>query len=85
MNSPRLQHEIACYDKHRATFVEDHRDEYVLIKGQTIVGFFTEEVAAIHAGYDKFGNEAFLVRLCAESTAPILFTSLFVGSPASTA
>lgn len=75
----KLQAEIACYDANRASFVDNHRDEYVLIKNQRVVGFFKSEAEGIKAGYEQFGNEAFLVRQCAETQTPVLFTSLFVG------
>jgi hypothetical protein len=75
----KLRDEIAHYEANRAMLVEQHRGEFVLIKGQRIVGYYKSEVDALKAGYEHFGSEAFLVRVCAESEKPILFTSLYVG------
>lgn len=77
--STKLAQEIVCYETNRAKLVEDHPNQYVLIKGDKIVGFFDSEGDAIRAGHEKFGVDPFLVRLCVESTAPVLFTSLYVG------
>ena len=72
----KLQQEIEYYEAHRATFVEEHPDEFALIKGAALIGFYKDEVEAIRAGHAKFGNEPFLVRKVAESEAPVLLASL---------
>jgi hypothetical protein len=78
MKPAKLQQEIALFEKKRAELFSAHADEYVLIKGESIVAFFREEQAAIEAGYKQYGNTGFLVRKIAESETPILLTSLNV-------
>ena len=71
-----LQEEIACYNANLDSFVGEHGNEYVLIKGSSVVGYFPTEREAINAGYDRFGNQAFLVRPCTASRGPVLFLGL---------
>ena len=35
----KLQQEIACYEANKAQLVDEHPDEYVLIKGDDMVGY----------------------------------------------
>ena len=75
----KLEEEIAFYEEQRAKLVDEHGGEFVLIKGRNLCGFFNTEIDAIKAGYEKFGAEPFLVRVCTEVRTPVLFTSLYVG------
>src|SRR5215467_6648415 len=74
----KLEQEIACYEANKAQLVAEHADEYVLIREDKVAGFFKSESDAIQAGYERFGNVPFLVRLVAETQTPVHFTSLYV-------
>jgi hypothetical protein len=75
----KLDTEIATYQGQRAKLVDEHNGEYVLIKGDNVVGFYKTEAEALSVGYEKFLNEPFLVRSISEAETPVFFTSLFVG------
>jgi hypothetical protein len=58
-----LENEYAVYDSHRAEFLRDHKDEFVVIKGELIIGFFkTEHEALEHMKEEQLGT--FLVQRC---------------------
>jgi hypothetical protein len=40
----------------------EHEDEFVLIKGNEIVGVFPDDSSAIREGYRRFGRDPFLVK-----------------------
>ena len=56
-----LDREIATYQAHLAALL-DHANEYVLIKDNSILGFYPSKYEALKAGYLRFLDEAFLVR-----------------------
>ena len=74
-----LSAEIATYQAQRAKLVEEHVGEYVLIKGDQIIGFYETEAHGLSAGYKRYANAGFLVRHVSESEAPVFFTSLYMG------
>jgi hypothetical protein len=75
----KLGTEIATYQAQRAKLVDEHNGEYVLIRGDKVIGFYKTEAEAFCVGYEKFLNEPFLVRAIAETETPVFFTSLLVG------
>ena len=76
----RLEQEIATYEMNRARLYDEHPGKFVLIKGDQIIDYFDDELAGITAGHEKFGNEAFLVRVISDSQTPVLFTSLYIAA-----
>src|SRR4051812_1156811 len=74
----KLEREIATFEAKRADFVQDHRDQYVLIKGEDVIDFFATEDEGLSAAYRMFVDEPFLLRRVEESTTPVLFTSLYL-------
>lgn len=75
--SSKLQREIAAYEAKKAQLIEDgHRDEYVLIKGDDVIGFFASEEDGLESAYEKFVDEPFLLRRIEESTTPIFFSAM---------
>jgi hypothetical protein len=44
----------------------ERKGEYVLIKGEEIVGYFPDEDSALEAGAERFGTEPALVKQIAE-------------------
>jgi hypothetical protein len=53
--------------------------QYALVKGADIVGTFETEAEAIREGYQRFGNEAFLVKHVLEADVPLNFASFNLG------
>jgi hypothetical protein len=65
---PALTIERAVFEREHDDLFRSHPNEFVLIKGQQIVGTFATRNDGEQAGYRKFGfDEAFLVRQILES------------------
>jgi hypothetical protein len=57
-----IAEEIATYRAHLQEMAREHTDEFVLIKGKEIIGFFPDYTSAIQEGYRRFGRAPFLVK-----------------------
>jgi hypothetical protein len=62
VRTPSLKREQAVYERSLARWLKDHRNAYVLIKGDEVVGFYDTREAALTAGYDQFGVDPLLVK-----------------------
>jgi hypothetical protein len=49
--------------------LEEHRGEFVLIKGKTIIGFYQDSKSAYNAGREMFGLQPFFLAPVRESAA----------------
>jgi hypothetical protein len=59
----RLNIEIETYESQKASWLREHRDEFVVIKGANVLGFFPEFHVAYTAGVNKYGAKTdFLVK-----------------------
>jgi hypothetical protein len=74
-----LHSELAFFESHRLELVDRAAGKYALVKGSELVGVFETETEAIRAGYQRFGNEAFLVEQIVEADVPLKFTSFNLG------
>jgi hypothetical protein len=50
-----LKREQAVYEANLSGWLSDHEGEYVLIKGNTVGGFYDSSDDALAAGYSRFG------------------------------
>ncbi len=50
-----LNREQAVYEANLSRWLPDHEGEYVLIKGDTVDGFYDSRDEALTAGYSRFG------------------------------
>lgn len=57
-----LEKELELFQQKLPEFTAEHTGEYVLIRGNEIIDFFTSYEDAIKVGYSKFGLEPFLVK-----------------------
>jgi len=57
-----LEQEYKCYLGHRKKFVPAHLNQFVLIKGDEVVGFFPSYEDALRAGLKQFGNVPFFIK-----------------------
>lgn len=48
-----------------------HHDEWVLIRGKKVVGFFKSFSAGITEGYERFGLKEFMVKSVNSITRPV--------------
>jgi hypothetical protein len=59
----RLSVETELYESHKSEWLKIHRDEFVVVKGTDILGFFSDFHQAYSAGAEKYGLETdFLVK-----------------------
>jgi hypothetical protein len=71
----RLAVETKTYDAHKAEWLRDHRDEFVVIKGTERLGFFADFHRAYTAGVERYGRDTdFLVkRVAAQEPVFVVF------------
>jgi hypothetical protein len=50
-----LDRELSRYEAERARWLPEHEGEYVLIKGDDVLGFFETREEALAMGYARFG------------------------------
>ena len=59
----RLSIETGFYESQKTEWLKTHRDEFVVIKGEEILGFFPSFYEAYTAGAAKYGTDVdFLVK-----------------------
>jgi len=71
--------ELDFFENHRMELLERAAGKYALVKGTTLIDVFETELEAIRAGYQQFGNEAFLVKHIVQADVPLKFTSFNLG------
>lgn len=57
-----LEQETAFYESHKADILRDHAGQFVLIKGDHLIGAFTTAAQAYEASVRRFGNQPVLIR-----------------------
>ena len=57
-----LDTEIKYFESQREKLQAKHKDKFVLIKGEVVIGIYDSEVAAYREGLNKIGNEPFLIK-----------------------
>jgi hypothetical protein len=59
----RLSAETGLYETHKAEWLKSHRDQFVVVKGTEVLGFFTNFHEAYYTGVENYGiNTDFLVK-----------------------
>jgi hypothetical protein len=80
-----LDRELEVYRRELPRLVREHPGEFVLIRGDEVVGFWESEGQAYEAGCERFGPEPFLVRQVREAEQPLrLFIDVGPRCPSST-
>lgn len=76
-----LKKEYKVFEKNLNSFMRKHKGKYVLIKGNEVEGFYSEQLKAIRTGVTKYGETgSFLVKLVTRKTPePIFMPSLIFG------
>ncbi len=74
-----LSAELDFFETLRMELLERAAGKYVLVKGSMLIDIFETELQAIRAGYEQFGNDAFLVKHIVEADVPLKFTSFNLG------
>jgi hypothetical protein len=79
VGAPVLQQELDFFEQQRLELFASAPGKYALVKGPKLIGIFDTELEAIRAGYQKIGDEAFLVKHIVEADVPLTFTSFNLG------
>jgi hypothetical protein len=58
-----LRQELATFEKHKSELLASADGSYALVHKDQVHGTFSSEIDAIAAGYERFGNVPFLVKL----------------------
>ncbi len=57
-----LDKETETFEKNKEELLKSDKGKFVLIKGNDIIGSYDTELDAVNSGYEKFGEEEFLVK-----------------------
>ena len=60
--SVELKSEYNYFQSHLDDFVKEHLNEFVLIKGEKVIAFFTSYEQALRNGLKRFGNVPFFIK-----------------------
>ncbi len=71
----KLDREVEYFEATRDQLLGKAKGKFALIKGETLIDIFENQIDAIKVGYEKFGNEPFLVKQILEVDTPQNFTS----------
>jgi len=74
-----LEKERRLFEQHRAEWLKQHHGQFVLIKGEELIGVFNTQQEALVEGARRFGTESFLVRQVEESEQLVYIPSLTLG------
>jgi hypothetical protein len=74
-----LETELRFFNAHRPELLQDAAGKFALVKGDSLIGVFDSDTAAIRHGYETLGNVPFLVKEVTEVDIPLNFTSFHVG------
>lgn len=70
-----LELELKTYDAKREGLLSSAEGDFVLIKGEELVGTYDSPADAIRQGYQQFGNVPFLVKQVLRVETPQDFVS----------
>jgi hypothetical protein len=79
-NAPDLTLELATFEHLRPHLLATAAGQYVLIHGDKSAGTYSEAMAAVEAGYARFGHVPFLVRQIVPLDTPAEFVTPLVGA-----
>ena len=65
-----LEQEIAFFEANEATFLEHHDREWVVISGETVIGFFDNFQKAAKAHTEAFSGNPILIRQVGDTSVP---------------
>jgi hypothetical protein len=74
-----LERENNYFDAHRGELLQQHRNEFVLIHEEEVIGAYPTFDAAYTAGVQALGIKPFLVRQVLDRDPPAQFPALTLG------
>ena len=81
MEQGLFQAELEFYNKNREQLLKDHKNRYLLIKGDALIASYLTNDEAIREGVRQFGSEPFLVRESGTDTPSVTIPVLALGIP----
>lgn len=75
-----LEEELRFFEQHLDEWLPIYRGQFVVIKGEELLGSFSTADEALTAGAAKYGTEAFLIRAVEPQGPAIYNPTLIVGS-----
>jgi hypothetical protein len=80
-----LEKEVKFYEANQSAWQAEHRGEFVVVRGEVVLGFFPSEDEALSAGATAYGLSPFLVRKLGKPpkdlSAPALTLGIFHAHP----
>lgn len=75
-----LEEERRLYQSHKVEWLSTHRNQFVLIRGTEVAGFFADAESAYASGLERFGpTSPFLVKQVTEQEPVAYVPMLSVG------
>ena len=74
-----LEKERKYFKIHRAEWLKQYPDKFVLVKDEELIGVFNTQQEALVEGARRFGTESFLVRQVEESEQLVYIPALTLG------
>jgi hypothetical protein len=70
-----LEQELAFYGQHKSEWLPLHENQFVVVGGDTLLGFYEDYASAWEAGAKRFGAQAnFLIKqVCQEEPVYFLY------------
>ncbi len=70
-----LQKELRIFEQHKSEWLQSHSAEFVVIVGDSVVGFHVDYEAAFKAGLSAagLGNNFLLKQVCAEDPVYLIY------------
>jgi hypothetical protein len=79
-SSSRLQRELDTFVVHREKLLSEAPGKFALVHEAELAGVYDSQMAAITAGYERFGNVPFLVKQVVAVETPLPFTTPLISS-----
>ena len=78
-----LEGEFSYYRKHQSEFVKEHLGEFVVVRGNEVLGFYKSEAEAFEQTAKKYQPGTYLVEPCIPGTKhyTTVFNSRAIFSP----
>lgn len=74
-----LETEIAYFNSHKDEFLKAYSGQFLLIKGEELLGAFTTAAQAYEAGVKRFGNQPCLIKRAVADEPTASFFALHFG------
>lgn len=74
-----LDKELKYFESKKSEFLKTYENQFVLIKGEKLIGSFTTPAEAYKKGVEVYGNEPFLIKQVLKTESAADLPALTVG------